>query len=332
MKTSPAPNRTRRNLNILLCAPYLLLILSCSGCTATTTTSGEGSTGTPNAYTTVYKSLTWSNGTTVTFPTSCTMTITSTGAPSYHDPYYLGPVSTVNPTQVSVTASGLKLAVVAYAPASITADTNTLNICPAKATATTATNFGPIGYITNGEFLFNAFEATNTAALGDNVSYSFTLSGTNYTASFIDTCNSHSTPVTMGYTWHFHGVPLCVATAVDGAAGASHIIGIALDGFPVYGGRDINGNIVSVSQLDSCNGITSATPEFPTGAYHYVLPIGVTNSQSSMNCYAGSVSGTLMARMEKLACKMKNAKMGVVMTAGMTMDEPKKPRAVKPGM
>jgi hypothetical protein len=309
-----------------------LLILSCSGGTATTTTGGGSTTGTPNAYTTVYKSLTWSNGTTVTFPTSCTMTITSTGAPSYHDPYYLGPVSTASPTQVAVTASGLKLAVVAYAPTSITTDSNTLNICPAKATSSTATNLGPIGYITNGEFLYNAFEATNTAALGDNVSYTFTLSGTSYTASFIDQCNSHSTPVTMGYTWHFHGVPLCVATAVDGAAGASHIIGIALDGFPVYGGRDINGNVISVSQLDTCNGITSVTPEFPAGAYHYVLPIGVTNSQSSMNCYAGSVSGTLMARMEKLACKMKNVKMNGMIMAGMTVDSPRKTGIAKPGM
>ena len=62
-------------------------------------------------------------------------------------------------------------------------------------------------------------------------------------------------------TWHAHGNPSCVTSQVDTATGPSHLIGIALDGFPVYGGRDNKGNIVQVSQLDACNGITSATPE-----------------------------------------------------------------------
>jgi hypothetical protein len=91
---------------------------------------------------------------------------------------------------------------------------------------------------------------------------------------------------------------------VDGTTGPSHIIGIALDGYPIYGGYDINGNAVSVSSLDACNGITSPTPEFPSGAYHYVLPVGVTTKQSSINCYTGTVSATLSAQMQKLACKM----------------------------
>lgn len=87
--------------------------------------------------------------------------------------------------------------------------------------------------------------------------------------------------------WHYHGVPTCLTQQVDGN-GPSHIIGFALDGYPIYGGRDVNGNVISASQLDACNGITSATPEFPNGAYHYVLPIGVTSSQSSLNCYTGT--------------------------------------------
>jgi hypothetical protein len=236
------------------------------------------------------------------------MTVTSTGVPAFHNPYYLAPPSTTYPTVVATTPSGLQLAVTPYTPTSVVSGSATFNICPTKATSTTSTNMGPIGYIISGEFLYNAYEATTTPALGDNVSYTFTSGGTTYTASFIDACNSHPTPLNVGYTWHYHGVPTCVTTATDGAAGASHIIGIALDGFPVYGGRDINGNIISVSQLDSCNGITSATPEFPSGAYHYVLPIGVTNGSSSLNCYAGTVSTTVMAEMKKLACKMRDGK------------------------
>ena len=91
---------------------------------------------------------------------------------------------------------------------------------------------------------------------------------------------------------------------LDGSSGPSHLIGFALDGFPIYGGRDINGNAVAVSQLDACNGITSATPEFPSGAYHYVLPVGVTGKQSSLNCYAGTVSEMQMAIARKLMCGM----------------------------
>lgn len=297
---------------LLLIATALASSFFVAGCasssSASTSTNSTSGGGTTNAYTSVYKSLTWASNVTVTYPTTCTMTITSNGAPPYHDPYYLGPVSTQYPTQVATTPSGLKLAVVPYTPASIVSGSATISICPAKAATTTPANLGPIGYITSGEFLYDAYEATITPALADNVSYTFTSNGTNYTASFIDQCNSHSTPLTMGYTWHLHGVPTCVTTALDGATGASHIIGIALDGFPVYGGRDINGNIISVSQLDSCNGITSPTPEFPAGAYHYVLPIGVTNGNSSMNCYAGTVSTTVMAEMKKLACRMWDGK------------------------
>jgi hypothetical protein len=157
----------------------------------------------------------------------------------------------------------------------------------------------------SGEALFNPYEGDgdSTPAMSDNVSYTFTdSSGASQTASFIDTCNSHPTPLTAGYDWHYHGVPNCLTATVDGASGPSHIIGIALDGYPVYGGRDINGNVISVSQLDSCNGITSATPEFPDGAYHYVLPIGVTGSQSSINCYYGAVTSTQALLASRFIC------------------------------
>jgi hypothetical protein len=284
-----------------------LMFLGCSGSSSTTTTTTTTTTTSNTTYVAAYKGLTWTNAT-VTFPTDCTMTITATGVPPYHDPYYLAPSSTDSVTGVvATTASGLQLTVTPYEAGSIVSSTNTINICPAKATSTTATNLGPIGYDTSGEFLYNAFEATNTPALGDNVSYSYTTGGTTYTASFVDKCNSHATPVNVGYTWHLHGVPLCLTSTVGSAGTPSHIIGIALDGYPVYGGYDNTGAAVQVSQLDACNGITSATPEFPNGVYHYVLPVGVTSKYSSLNCYTGTVSGTLMAKMDRLACRMRNS-------------------------
>ena len=113
--------------------------------------------------------------------------------------------------------------------------------------------------------------------------------------------DSHSN----GTTWHAHGNPSCVTSQVDAGTGPSHIIGVALDGFPIYGGRDINGNVINVSQLDACNGLTSATPESPGEAYHYVLPIGVTTKNASINCYNGTVSQSALNAAKKLGCNMK---------------------------
>jgi hypothetical protein len=236
------------------------------------------------------------------------MTVTASGIPPSHNTYYLAPVST-GQTIVATTASGIQLGVIPYTSlTNVKAINATFNICPAKASTTTATSLGAIGVITSGEAIFNAYEATATVALGDNVSYTFTQGGVSYTASFIDGCDSHAAGGMGGSTWHYHGNPTCWTPTVDGV-GASHIIGIALDGFPIYGGRDIKGAVIDPTTLDACNGITSATPEFPTGAYHYVLPIdstgaAITTKQSSLGCYAGTVSATLAATMKQLACKM----------------------------
>jgi hypothetical protein len=71
--------------------------------------------------------------------------------------------------------------------------------------------------------------------------------------------------------------------------GPSHLLGIAFDGFPIYGDHDVKGKVITSKQLDLCNGITSATPEFPKGIYHYVL-LNVADSRSSINCFSGSTS------------------------------------------
>jgi hypothetical protein len=38
---------------------------------------------------------------------------------------------------------------------------------------------------------------------------------------------------------------------------------VAGDGFPIYGSKIINGNTVTIAQLDACSGITSPAPELP---------------------------------------------------------------------
>ncbi len=311
---------SRRFVKVLLplCAATALstmqLLSSCGGSSTTTSTTTTTTTTTTNAYALAYQSATYNNGTggnlTVSFPSSCSMTVTGTGVPYQHQVYYLAPTGTGG-TTVATSPSGIALQLIAYAgtglSTDVTAVSGTFNICPTKASSTTATGGGPIGLIFSGTVLFDAYEATTTVALGDNVSYTFNSTacgGTTCTASFIDPCNQHTAGTTSGSTWHYHGVPTCWTSKVDGTSGPSHIIGIALDGYPIYGGYDINGNAVSAASLDACNGITSATPEFPSGAYHYVLPVNTTTKQSSINCYTGTVDATLAQLMKKLSCKM----------------------------
>ncbi len=303
MKTLSIPNV---GLSLILPLFSACAVVACGGgssdvststtTTTTPTTPTVGSSGSLNA---VYKTVAWQAGVTVAFPTDCTMTYTSKGVPSHAtNAYYLEPVRDVGGVVVATTpSSNMALGTAAFGgtASSTVSMTQTFNTCPTKAATTTPTSGGSIGWMISGSAMFNATEGANnsTAALTDNVSYTFTdTAGTSRTASFIDSCNGHPTP--LKNTYHYHGLPACVTALVDvpvtGAAGASHIIGIANDGFPIYGNKDVNGAAVGIDQLDACNGITSATPEFPGGIYHYVLPAGVTSLRSSMGCYSGTVS------------------------------------------
>lgn len=250
-----------------------------------------------------YKQAKWASNVTVTYPTDCSMTITSDGQPNHAiNSYYLEPPIGSYTTVVAVAPqSGMQLVVVPYTARSGSTPM-TFNTCPTKAT-TTATSGGNIGIMISGPALFNATEGQNgrAAALTDNVSYAFTdSSGKAQIANFIDSCNGHPTPSLNGNTYHYHGLPPCVTAQVDTVGGPSHLIGVAADGFPIYGNKDINGNSVTLAQLDECNGITSATPEFPNGVYHYVLPEGVTGFQSSLRCYSGTVTARQLASMQSL--------------------------------
>jgi len=292
-----------------ICLSLTAFAVGCSGrgSSSTTTTPTTPTTPTTNQYATAFKSVSWGTSVTVTYPSSCEMTITTTGKPDYTpNAYYLAPATGTQTVVAHTSQTNTALAVVSYASViapALQGSSATLNICPTMATSSTATSGGAIGYLISGTALFNPFEMNGTTpAVADNASYTFTDgAGTSQTAYFLDQCDSHSS----GTTWHAHGNPNCVTSQVDTATGPSHIIGIALDGFPIYGGRDVNGALVTVSQLDACNGINSATPEFPSGAYHYVLPLNVTTKYASLNCLSGTVSAMTIANARKLACNMK---------------------------
>ncbi len=301
--TSPITVNGLTNGTAYTCAVTATNSVGSSAASSVVATTPLASTGVATALMAGYKQAKWSSKITVTYPTDCSMTITSDGQPNHAlNAYYLEPVNIdpVYSTKVATTPnSGMALTIRPYLPATTPVSTiMTFNTCPTKAATTTATTGGNIGLIISGAALFNATEGqlNGPAALTDNVTYTGLTykngvsTGTTATASFIDSCNGHPSPRTTGDTYHYHGVPTCVTSQVDVTGGPSHLIGVAADGFPVYGGRDINGAVITLSQLDACNGITSATPEFPAGVYHYVLPEGVTSFQSSLMCYSGNIT------------------------------------------
>jgi hypothetical protein len=156
---------------------------------------------------------------------------------------------------------------------------------PRKAKQVTDVFTGPVGVMISGGLIFNPYEGDGkTVAMASN----FTLKDAQGNdVPFLDDCNGHPSPGPV-YAYHYHGLPACVTKTVDKKHGPSHIIGYAFDGFPIYGDRDIHGRQIDADQLDKCNGITSPTPEFPHGIYHYVL-LNIAAAHSSIDCFTGVV-------------------------------------------
>jgi hypothetical protein len=251
-----------------------------------------------------YDRLTWAATAAVSDPRPWSMFITLTGVRAYHAACHLAPVSADYPTADAETpVSHRRMAVVPNQQGAISPSSATRNTCPTRALSPASTQLGVIGYRISGEALpKNAYEGTGAPWLSDNVSWTFTdAAGATRTVSFIDRCDSLATPLP-GCAWYSHGVPGCLTETLDGASSPSHMVGVALNGYPPDGGGDVDGNVVDVAQLVACNGITSPTPKFPAGANHYVLPIGVTGSESSVNRYSRAVTAAQMAAARALGC------------------------------
>lgn len=243
----------------------------------------------------VYRQAHWGSNVSVSFPDECTMTLSSNGLPNHALPAkYLMPRSGATVATNPLSHMGLGLADTPTAP---NYTTLSYNVCP-KLAAPVPTNMGSIGMMISGGALFNGAEAGGIPAMSDNAHYTYPdATGKPQTAAFLDDCNGHFTPGgPPGVVYHYHANSTCITSQVDTQNGPSHLIGIALDGFPIYGGRDLQGKAVALEQLDACNGIVSPTPEFPGGVYHYVLPEGVTSLRASIPCYSGRVSQRLLAQ------------------------------------
>lgn len=228
----------------------------------------------------VYAKAKWGDNTTVTVGAD-SITYASNGIPNHaRQAQYALPNAGVRvPTATTATAGDDPTVAQSYS--------FEITTKPVKAATTTDASLGSIGIMISGATLFNPYEGDGTTVA---TASNFSVKNANGdSVLFLDTCSGHPTP--MGQ-YHYHALPKCVTAKVDTASGPSHIIGIAFDGFPIYGDRDISGAKIDASKLDTCNGITSATPEFPNGVYHYVL-LDTADATSSIRCFSGTVDASL---------------------------------------
>lgn len=106
------------------------------------------------------------------------------------------------------------------------------------------------GVMTTGVALFNAFDAGERDAGAWEVQ---------------DGCEGH--PERSG-EYHYHTLSSCITDV-----SVSHVIGWALDGFPITGPKVADNSILTTADLDECHGITS-TIELDgqqVTTYHYVM-------------------------------------------------------------
>jgi len=166
-----------------------------------------------------------------------TATLRSTGVPDHASPYWPN-----GSALREAPHAGMKLA-----PNQIASQSLSLQVPLAPAVGTASdTPLGPMGMAVNGVAIFNQYAAGRSPLTNEILTF--------------DRFNGH--PQQTGQ-YHYHVEPLWLTSN----RGVDSVIGVLLDGFPVYGPRDQNGSMPS--GLDSCNGHSHATREVPAGIYHY---------------------------------------------------------------
>lgn len=119
-------------------------------------------------------------------------------------------------------------------------------ITPTKQSTPSPTPLGAIGMSLNGVPLFNQYAGPNQPLAGE-----------------IDSFDQYSGHPQQTGQYHYHVEPVWLTRASKDA-----LIGILLDGYPVYGPVE-NGKTLVSADLDAAHGHTSVTKEFPQGTYHY---------------------------------------------------------------
>jgi len=225
-----------RTLSTLCCA---ILLFSCTK--EETTVTPSNNTTVPEVYKKIY-------GATSITSDGTYLTIKSRSLPDHKSPYY-APGNSLYQSYSGTTFGGLNFI---KNPNSIVEQSGTFKIPihPKVATNHAATPLGPIGIALNGVPFFNQYAGPNNRELKDEM------------AGF-DQYYGH--PQQSGI-YHYHVEPIYLTTVKSSKSG---LMGFLLDGFPVYGPNEENGNGVSNDKLDVYHGHTHATLDYPAGIYHY---------------------------------------------------------------
>ncbi len=96
---------------------------------------------------------------------------------------------------------------------------------------------GAVGMLLTGVPLFSALDAPGRDAVAHEVQ---------------DACQGHPQKSS---TYHYHSLTTCLPDTTTGD-GHSALVGYALDGFGIFGRRDVGGKILSSADLDACHGHT----------------------------------------------------------------------------
>lgn len=199
--------------------------------TSTAAASTSGNTGTlPAAY------ARFGGSAAVTLDGS-TVVIRTTDIPDHKSPYFGSGSASYEAPHAGMQVNPHRIAaqnIVFRIPAS-----------PVSATPSD-TPLGPIGVAVNGVVFFNQYAAQRMPLTSEILSF--------------DRFNGHPSPSNQ---YHYHVEP----TWLTEARGKAAFLGVLLDGYPVYGTIDENG--AAPADLDSCNGHTGATTDYPSGIYHY---------------------------------------------------------------
>jgi len=115
---------------------------------------------------------------------------------------------------------------------------------PQVANSITATSLGPMGISISGVPFFNQYAGPNEPLTREIATFD----------------RYHGHPQQSGQ-YHYHIEPVYYTNDDDA------FVGFLLDGFPVYGRKDRDGNYPQ--DLDSANGHFSVTSDYPDGIYHY---------------------------------------------------------------
>jgi len=219
----------------------LTLLLACGSASPTGTDGTDGTPGTPGTtidptfYTQNFKNI-------VSIAVDGNnIVISTTDLPDHKSPYY----GTGNARYEAYNGTNTQFQL---NPNRIIEQQLTFRIplTPTKLTTPSPTPLGPIGIAVNGVAIFNQYAGPNQPL-------------TNEINSF-DQYDGH--PQQSGQ-YHYHVEPSWLTAGARDA-----LVGVLLDGYPVYGPLE-NGKLLTSSDLDAAHGHTAPTKQFPNGIYHY---------------------------------------------------------------